>query len=127
MESNKRIVALINAALISSDIAGTIVTPDRQADILTTPKQRLFIRDLIARGKTQSNTIYYVKQKGFTNNANTVAENNAKPYSTIEFEEATVPVRAIAHMFKASKQILDDFSQLASLIDMEATLCHEIR
>lgn len=119
MESSKRIVAPINAALISSDVAGTIVAPDRQADILTKPKQRLFIRDLIASGKTQSNTIYYVKQKGFTNNAKTVAENTAKPYSTIEFKEATVPVRRIAHMFKASKQILDDFAQLASIIDME--------
>ncbi|BBI91655.1 phage major capsid protein [Serratia symbiotica str. Tucson] len=119
MESNKRIVAPVNASLISSDVTGTIVAPDRQSNILTKPKQRLFIRDLIASGKTQSNTIYYVKQKGFTNNAKTVAENTAKPYSTIEFEEATVPVRTIAHMFKASKQILDDFSQLASIIDME--------
>ncbi|MBT9428890.1 phage major capsid protein [Candidatus Symbiopectobacterium endolongispinus] len=119
MESSKRIVAPINAALISSDVAGTIVAHDRQADILTKPPQRLFIRDLIASGKTQSNTIYYVKQKGFTNNAKTVAENTAKPYSTIEFEEAAVPVRTITHMFKASKQILDDFSQLASIIDME--------
>lgn len=119
MESNKRIVAPVNASLISSDVTGTIVAPDRQSNIFSKPKQRLFIRDLIASGKTQSNTIYYVKQKGFTNNAKTVAENTAKPYSTIEFEEATVPVRTIAHMFKASKQILDDFSQLASLIDME--------
>ncbi|QLK87342.1 phage major capsid protein [Arsenophonus endosymbiont of Aphis craccivora] len=119
MESNKRIVAPVNASLISSDVTGTIVAPDRQSNILSKPKQRLFIRDLIASGKTQSNTIYYVKQKGFTNNAKTFAENTAKPYSTIEFEDATVPVRTIAHMFKASKQILDDFSQLASLIDME--------
>lgn len=77
------------------------------------------IRDLIAPGTTASNTIYWVQQTGFTNNAAAVAENTTKPYSNIEFAEKITPVRTIAHLFKASKQILDDFSQLQSQVDAE--------
>jgi len=119
LEGNKRIPVPVKAALTSVDVGGNIVAPQRLPGIDTTPKQRLFIRDLISPGRTQSNTIYYVKQTGFTNNAAVVPENTTKPYSDIEFAEETTPVRTIAHMFKASKQILDDFAQLQSTIDAE--------
>ncbi|WP_210532050.1 phage major capsid protein, partial [Pantoea ananatis] len=39
--------------------------------------------------------------------------------SDIKFETKITPVTTIAHMFKASKQILDDFAQLQSTIDAE--------
>lgn len=119
IEGNKRIAVPVHAALTTVDVPGDIIAPQRLPGIDTTPKQRLFIRDLISPGRTQSNTIYYVKQTGFTNNASVVAENTTKPYSSIEFSEETTPVRTIAHMFKASKQILDDFAQLQSTIDAE--------
>lgn len=119
IEGGKRISVPVNAALTTVDVPGQIVAPQRLPGIDQTPKQRLFIRDLIAPGRTQSNTIYYVKQTGFTNNAAVVPENTAKPYSDIKFAEETTPVRTIAHMFKASKQILDDFAQLQSTVDAE--------
>lgn len=119
LEGGKRISVPVNAALTTVDVPGQIVAPQRLPGIDQTPKQRLFIRDLIAPGRTQSNTIYYVKQTGFTNKAAVVPENTAKPYSDIEFSEETTPVRTIAHMFKASKQILDDFAQLQSTVDAE--------
>jgi len=119
LEGGKRISVPVNAALTTVDVPGQIVAPQRLPGIDQTPKQRLFIRDLIAPGRTQSNTIYYVKQTGFTNKAAVVPENTAKPYSDIQFAEETTPVRTIAHMFKASKQILDDFAQLQSTVDAE--------
>ncbi|MDH2121656.1 phage major capsid protein [Pantoea brenneri] len=119
LEGGKRISVPVNAALTTVDVPGQIVAPQRLPGVDQTPKQRLFIRDLIAPGRTQSNTIYYVKQTGFTNNAAVVPENTAKPYSDIKFAEETTPVRTIAHMFKASKQILDDFAQLQSTVDAE--------
>lgn len=119
VEGNKRQSIPVNAALISDDIDGNIVAPDRRPGIDVAPKQRLFIRDLIAPGTTASNTIYWVQQTGFTNNAAAVAENTTKPYSNIQFAEKITPVRTLAHMFKASKQILDDFSQLKSQVDAE--------
>ena len=57
--------------------------------------------------------------EGFTNAAKVVAEGTAKPYSDIEFATKITPVTTIAHMFKASKQILDDFAQLQSTVDAE--------
>lgn len=119
VEGGKRISVPVQAALLSVNVPGTIVAPDRLPGIDVAPKQRLFIRDLIAPGRTTSNTIYWVQQTGFTNRAAVVPENTTKPYSDIAFDEKITPVRTIAHMFKASKQILDDFAQLQSMIDTE--------
>ncbi|SXD43896.1 phage major capsid protein [Klebsiella quasivariicola] len=117
--ASQRISIPVKAALLTANVPGNIVAPDRLPGIDTAPKQRLFIRDLIAPGTTASNTIYWVQQTGFTNNAAAVPENTTKPYSNIEFAEKITPVRTIAHLFKASKQILDDFSQLQSQVDAE--------
>ncbi|MEB7559172.1 phage major capsid protein [Kluyvera cryocrescens] len=119
VEGNKRLSIPVNAALLSVNIPGQIVAPDRLPGIDAQPKQRLFIRDLIAPGLTESNTIYWVQQTGFTNNAKVVPENTTKPYSDIAFAEKITPVRTIAHLFKAAKQILDDMPQLQSTIDAE--------
>lgn len=119
IQSSKRISIPVQAALISTGVADGVVEPQRLPGIDVAPKQRLFIRDLIAPGKTTSPAIFWVQQTGFTNKASVVPENTAKPYSDIEFETKITPVTTIAHMFKASKQILDDFAQLQSLVDAE--------
>lgn len=114
-----RVSVAVNAALLSAGVASGVVQPDRQSEIVTKAKQRLFIRDLIAPGRTTSPAIFWVQQTGFTNAAAVVAEGAAKPYSDIVFATKITPVSTIAHMFKASKQILDDMTQLQSLIDAE--------
>ncbi|EAY0228782.1 phage major capsid protein [Salmonella enterica subsp. enterica] len=119
VEGGKRVSIPVNAALISSGVAEGVVEPQRLPGIDTTPKQRLFIRDLIAPGRTSSPAIFWVQQTGFTNKAAVVAENTTKPYSDIVFATKITPVTTIAHMFKASKQILDDFAQLQSTVDAE--------
>ncbi|HHA1791477.1 TPA: phage major capsid protein [Enterobacter hormaechei subsp. xiangfangensis] len=119
VEGNKRVSVPVHAALLSTDVADGVVEPQRLPGIDTAPKQRLFIRDLIAPGRTSSPAIFWVQQTGFTNAAKVVAEGTAKPYSDIEFATKITPVTTIAHMFKASKQILDDFAQLQSTVDAE--------
>lgn len=119
IQSSKRISIPVQAALTSTSVAEGVVEPQRLPGIDVAPKQRLFIRDLIAPGKTTSPAIFWVQQTGFTNKASVVPENTAKPYSDIEFATKITPVTTIAHMFKASKQILDDFAQLQSLVDAE--------
>lgn len=119
VEGGKRISVPVNAALLSTDVADGVVEPQRLPGIDTAPKQRLFIRDLIAPGRTTSPAIFWVQQTGFTNAAKVVAEGTTKPYSDIEFATKITPVTTIAHMFKASKQILDDFAQLQSTVDAE--------
>ncbi|HHR6502559.1 TPA: phage major capsid protein [Providencia alcalifaciens] len=119
MQASKRISIPVQAALTSAGVADGVVEPQRLPGIDVSPKQRLFIRDLIAPGKTTSPAIFWVQQTGFTNAAAVVPENTTKPYSDIQFATKITPVTTIAHMFKASKQILDDFSQLQSLVDAE--------
>lgn len=119
VQGNRRISVPVNAALLSVDVAEGVVEPQRLPGIDVMPKQRLFIRDLIATGRTTSPAIFWVQQTGFTNAAAVVAENTAKPYSNISFDTKITPVTTIAHMFKASKQILDDFAQLQSTVDAE--------
>ncbi len=119
IEGGKRISVPVSAALLSTGVAEGVVEPQRLPGIDTAPKQRLFIRDLIAPGRTGSPAIFWVQQTGFTNAAKVVPEGTTKPYSGIEFATKITPVTTIAHMFKASKQIMDDFAQLQSTVDAE--------
>lgn len=96
VEGGKRVSIPVNAALISSGVAEGVVEPQRLPGIDTTPKQRLFIRDLIAPGRTSSPAIFWVQQTGFTNKAAVVAENTTKPYSDIAFATKITPVQAAA-------------------------------
>lgn len=119
IDGGKRVSIPVKAATISTDIPDGVVEPQRLPGIDTAPKQRLFIRDLIAPGRTSSPAIFWVQQTGFTNNAAVVPEYTQKPYSDIQFATKITPVTTVAHLFKASKQILDDFAQLQSTIDAE--------
>ena len=108
----------LNVAVPRAALTSFAVNPvDGSTQIVTKPYQKLSIRDLLTPGKTNSNAIAYLRETGFTNNAAPVAENTTKPYSELTFEEKLEAVKTIAHMLKASKQILDDLPQLQSFIN----------
>lgn len=109
----------VKAAITSLDTsAGELIQPTR-VGLIQPVQQRLFLRDLLSWGRTSSNSIEYVRETGFTNNANVVSENptNPKPESDIAFELDTDPVATIAHWVRASRQVLSDAAMLASYID----------
>lgn len=113
-----RRISVPRAAITSAPAsAGDLVAPDRRYGIQASPERRLTIRDLIAPGQTGSNSVEYVREDGFTNNAAPVPEGGSKPYSDIKFKLENAPVRTLAHLFKASRQILDDAPALKSFID----------
>lgn len=101
------------------DSAGTLIVPHRYAGIIAPPNTRLTVRDLLSWGTTKSNAVDYVRETGFTNNADVVAENptEPKPESDIDFGLESAKVATIAHWMRASKQVLDDASMLAAYID----------
>lgn len=110
----------INAAIDSgSSSAGDLIVPDRVPGIVAAPLRRLTIRDLIQWGRTTSNSIEFVRELLFTNNAAPVSENPSglKPESNITFDADSVPVVTIAHWIHASKQVLADVPMLQSYID----------
>lgn len=100
--------------------ANSLVGSMRVPGIVAPPDREMTIRDLLAPGQTSQGSVEYVKETGFTNNAAVVTEGSTKPTSDLTFELATAPVRTIAHLFKASRQILDDAPALRSYIDARA-------
>lgn len=115
----RKSVPMPRAALISTGVATGVVEPQRLPGMDAYPKPRLYVRDLLSAGRTNSPAIFWVQVTGFTNAAAVVVENTTKPYSDLAFATKITAVTTIAHMFKASKQILDDMAQLGSLIDSE--------
>lgn len=111
----------INAAITSLDFPPVKpgITQPMEAPPLPRLVQRLFVRDLLSVGQTTSPAIWYIRQTGFTNAARVVSEGSAKPESTITYDSVMTGVQTIAHIFKASKQILDDLPMLRTDVDRE--------
>lgn len=97
--------------------AGDLVQTTRLPGIIAQPDRKLTIRDLLMQGRMDGNALEYVRETGFTNSADMVAETTKKPQSDIKFDLVSTTAKVIAHYMKASRQILDDASQLQSYID----------
>ncbi len=128
-EAGKRYAVEIETKDITSGptTAGTGVSPstslvvaDRQPGVIALPMRPLRMRDLVPVGNTTSSSIEYVVQTSRTMNAAFVAETLLKPQSDFATDLKSVPVRTVAHWFRASLQIMDDAPMLRSMIDAEA-------
>lgn len=110
--------ATLTSATTNSDgSVGDAVQNTRLPGILPLAQRRMTVRDLLSQGRMDGNTLEYVKETGFTNNAGMVAEAAAKPQSDIKFDLVSTSAKVIAHYMKASRQIMDDVAQLRSTID----------
>lgn len=117
-KANLEIKATITSANTNAaGSAGDLVQTTRIAGIIAPPDRRMTIRDLLMPGRMDGNALEYVKETGFTNNAGMVAEGALKPQSDLKFDLVSTTAKVIAHHMKASRQILDDASQLQSYID----------
>jgi len=111
--------AIISGLTTDADgSAGDLVDQQRLA-VVPGVERRLTIRDLLMPGRTNSSSIQYPKETGFTNSADTHTETagTAKPQSEIKFDLVTSNVTTIAHWVLATRQILDDAPMLQSYID----------
>ena len=64
-----------------------------------------------------SNSVAYLREVAFTNNAAPVAEAGTKPESNITFEEKVATVKTIAHWMRITKQLMADAPALAAYIN----------
>lgn len=113
-----RVKATITSATSNAaGSAGAGVPVTRLPGLLELPQRRLTVRDLITPGRMDGNALEYVRETGFVNNAAPVAEGATKPSSDLKFDLVNTSAKVIAHWMKASRQILDDFAQLRSVID----------
>jgi HK97 family phage major capsid protein len=106
-------------SIIGSGGGGII--PEYLPGVIVPNFMPLTVRDLLDVGTTESNLIEWVRELVFTNAAGVVSEGALKPSSDLTYERLNVPVETIAHWINASKQVLADFKQLATLINGRMT------
>lgn len=105
---------------LTTDADGSVgdgAAPTRLPGVQELAQRRMTVRDLLSQGRMDGNTIEYVQETGFNNNAAPVAEGATKPQSDIKLDLKSSSAKVIAHWMKASRQALDDVSFLRSMID----------
>jgi HK97 family phage major capsid protein len=112
----------IGAKAVVSEVASPVITPDYQAGIVPTLFRRLTIQDLLAAGSTDSNQITYAQETTATNAAAAVAEEGAKPESTIILTLVNDPVRKIATFLPISDEMLEDLPAARAYLDARLRL-----
>jgi HK97 family phage major capsid protein len=117
-KADLRVQATLTSATTNADgSVGDAIDSTRLPGLLPLAQRRMTVRDLLTPGRMDGNTLEYVKETGFTNAAAATAEAAAKPESTLKFDLVSTSAKVIAHFMKASRQVLDDISQLKSVID----------
>lgn len=96
---------------------GSAIQATRLPGVLEIPQRRLTIRQLLAQGNMDGNTIEWIREHSRTNSAAMVAEGDAKPESDFRLEMVSTSAKVIAHFMKVSRQALSDVSGLQSMID----------
>lgn len=113
--------AITSSVADAAGAAGAAVAETRIAGIVPQGERRMTIRDLIMPGQMDGNSIEFVQETGFTNNAAPVAEGALKPQSDIQLELVSTSAKVLAHTAKVSRQIMDDVSMLRSYLDGRMT------
>ena len=112
--------ALIYGGALATDMVRPQLLPGIQRP--NEPIGNRAVRSVLLNGRTNSDSILYVKENVFTNAAATVAEavstvTGAKPESSLTFTQASAPVEVIAHWIPITRQALDDVPQLQSYVE----------
>jgi HK97 family phage major capsid protein len=90
---------------------------DRIPGITPEARQALTIRDVLTANPTQLQVVDFVKVSTPMSIASPVAENSTKPENAVTFTSASERVRTIATWIPATRQILDDFQELANFLN----------
>lgn len=114
--------AIVNA---TPSMVQPMVAGHRLDGVVKEPDRVLRVLDVLPKGRTTSNFIFYPKEGTFTSAAATVvggspthsAENITKPEAALTFTSGTAEVVTIAHWIPISKQALADSTFLASYVN----------
>ena len=108
--------------LTTSGTVGNLVQGLR-APIVNLPEMPMRVRDLFGQATTTSNSIEYVRETSFDNQAGVFGEDftvdgtTEKPVSDLVFTVMTAAVKSIGHWLPVTRQLVEDSSQLASYIN----------
>ena len=106
---------------ITSSAVGVATTGvlqiDRIPGITLEARQTLTVRDLLSARPTTMQVVDFVKVNTPMANASPQVEGSAKAENAVTFSSVSEKVRTIATWIPASKQILDDFTELMGFIN----------
>ena len=106
----------ITSAAVGAATTG-VLQIDRIPGITLEARQTLRVRDLLTARPTQMQVIDFVKVLSPLSQASPVSEGNVKLENALTFQSASERVKTIATWIPASRQIMDDFSELRGFID----------
>lgn len=106
---------------LSKTSGGAFVENDRQ-DFLSFLAQRPLVAAMVGQATTDSDTVEYVEQTAFTNNAAATAEGTAANESAVTYVVRTVPVEEITHFIPSTKRAIADAGELQGLLEQDLIL-----
>lgn len=99
--------------------AGDGIWSYREPGIVSDPYRPRMLRSLIPTVPVDTNLVEWVQTNVRTNSAAMVSEGGKKPKSDLTYDRKETAVRKIAHYFKTSMEVLQDFKRLRAEIDNE--------
>lgn len=107
---------------LSDTSGGGFVINDRQPGFYQVLLQQPTVIEMVTLGETNSDTVEYVKQTSFTNNAAETLEavdltTGTKPESAMAFQIVQELVQTIAHWIPVTKRALADAAGMRTVID----------
>lgn len=108
----------------SATSGGAFVENDRQPGYVDIRQREITVMDLIPRLTTSSDTVEYVRETTFTNNAAMTAEATAttgtsglKPESALAYAVSTETVRTLSHWIPVTNRMLDDAPAIRGIVN----------
>ena len=111
-----QVKTLITGASLGN-LAGYLYPSYRVPGIVEDPRRAARVRSLLNVIPTTAGAIDWIRETGYTNAADVVAEGDAKSESAIAFENKSNTIKTIAHWIPVTKQILADAPGLQAYID----------
>lgn len=108
---------LTNSTAAAAGSLGAGLVTTSLPGVVELPRRMMTIRQLLAQGNMDGQSLEFVKENSWTNSAAPVAEGAAKPQSDFQLEVVSTSAKVIAHTMKASRQTLSDVSAVRSMID----------
>jgi HK97 family phage major capsid protein len=102
------------ALLDSTGADGTLL---RNYPIISAGQVPLNLRDVLNVQTTDQNSILYLRETGFTNNAGIAPEGTLKAESGIDYDTVSSNVQVIAHWLPTTRQIMADIPQMANTVN----------
>lgn len=101
---------------VGSSISG-VLTIDRTPGIVAEARQALKIRDVLSSRPTAMQMVDFVKVTNPLAIASPVPEASVKAENSLTFASVSEKVRTLATWIPATRQVLDDFSELLSFLE----------